>query len=118
MGSISFGGDAESFMDAPTMENKGIAETLAAGSGSPIAVLLDLVGIHRQAAKGPKKAEAPPAPAVAKEVARVPQVLTDVASVLTPQESPIVPLEQNSPVTTWGQRWLDSMKPLQTFDPG
>lgn len=118
MGSISFGGDAESFMDAPTMENKGIAETLAAGSGSPIAVLLDLVGIHRQAAKGPKKPEAAPPPAVSQPVARVPQVLTDVESVLTPQETPIAPISQNAPITTWGQRWLDSMKPLQTFDPG
>ncbi len=119
MGSIGFGGDAESFMDAPVMENKALTDSL--GGGSIIAQLLDLVGIHRQVAKAPKQDDdnaAKTPTAVPESAAVVPAVLTDVASALASTPSPMTPIDQNSPMTTWGQKWLDSMRPIQTIDPG
>lgn len=118
MGSISFGGDPESFMEAPRMENKALTDVIGGGIGNPIAVLMDLVGIHRQVAKEPKadsSAEKDIKPAAPQ--ATVPQVVTDMESVFTPRETPITPALQSAPMSSWGQRWLDSMKPLQTIDP-
>lgn len=121
MSTISFGGDAENFMDAPRMENKGIAETFT-GGGNIISTLLDLVGIHRQVAKGPKDdSKMGPTDAAAdpvRQAAVVPKVLTDVSSALSPTESPIFATTENAPMTSWGERWIQSLKPVTTFDPG
>jgi hypothetical protein len=115
-GSIRFGGDAESFMEAPEQSHASLSDIM--GGGSIIASLLDLVGIHRQVAKGPKDPAGPEAASATPPApAQVPQVLTDVASVFTPQEVPVVPTTQNAPMTGWGQRWLDSLKPLTAVDP-
>jgi hypothetical protein len=115
MASIGFGGDPESFMEAPRMENKGLAETF--GGGSFIASLLDLVGIHRQVAKGPKPSKAEQTSQDAIPTPSVPQVLTDIESILTPQETPIVPMTENAPLTTWGRNWIQSLQPLTKIDP-
>lgn len=48
---IRIGGDPESYMEAPTLSAGG------GGGGGPsfIASILDLLGVHRQVAKGPKE---------------------------------------------------------------
>lgn len=116
--SIMFGGDAESFMEAPRMENKSASESLGF---SPIAALLDLVGINRQVAKEPKKKEGESEVATppAQPPTSSPAVLTDLETMLKPQTqmAPLAPLDQNQPLTPWGQRWLESNKPLMTVDP-
>lgn len=114
--SIMFGGDPESFMDPPRMENKSLSETLGF---SPIAAFLDLIGVHRQVAKEPKdkkkpedsqKEQTPPA-------AVAPSVLTEVENALAPKESAITPTDSDAPITPWGIRWLESNKPLLRVDP-
>lgn len=55
MSRISIGGDPESYMDAPQISVGGGEG--GGGGGGFIASLLDLLGIHREVAKGPKKSK-------------------------------------------------------------
>ena len=115
--SIMFGGDAESFMEAPRMENKSLTETMGL---NPIAAVLDLVGIHRQVAKEPKPAEGDKSAkdTVFQPAITTPSVLNDVATALSaPVEVPVLPVEQDSAMTPWGKKWLESNKPLMSVDP-
>lgn len=49
---ISYGGDPENYMDPPTQSHSGLSEL----TGVPfVAGLLDLLGIQRNVARGPKK---------------------------------------------------------------
>lgn len=112
MARIQIGGDPESYMEAPQMSVGGDG----AGGPSFIASLLDLIGIHRQVAKGPKPTREQEVQATQPQQV-VPQVLTDVESVLSPQETPILPVTDNAPMTTWGQAWIQSLRPLTTIDP-
>lgn len=110
--------EIDGFMDAPALP-KGKDGKNHAGGPSPIAVLLDLVGIHREVAKGPKapagNAAASPAPVAN---ASVPAVLNDVSSALgtAPAATPLVPAN-TTPGGTWGQRWIASMHPILAIDP-
>lgn len=110
----TIGGDAEGYMDPPTQQLATLTEVMGlggGGGGNVIASLLDLVGLHRQVAKGPKTPDVPQPQAV------VPQVLTDVESALGPTETPVLPPVSNSPMTTWGARWIESLKPITSIDP-
>lgn len=111
---VTFGGDPESYMDPPTMQTKSLGDSLGF---SPIAAFLDLIGVHRQVAKGPKEAKTPETTTVEKPAAVAPQVLTDVEKILAPADQTLTPVIENVPLTTWGQRWLDSNKPLTKIDP-
>lgn len=121
MASVSFGGDPESYMDPPRMQtgNGG------GGSGSFFAKVFDLLGINRQVAKGPKadsKKSKKLAEAGAKDAkipVKIPSIdsgpgVLDTApaqfSILNEMESafkPIAPLPAD-----WGQRYLESLKPI------
>lgn len=117
MGSIAFGGDPESFMEAPRMENKGLFDSMGV---SPVAAFLDLIGVHRQVAKGPKESKKKNEKVFEPEIkpaATVPSVLTDLESMFSPQETPITPVTGEAAMTEWGRRWLESNKPLMSFDP-
>lgn len=115
-GGHTIGGDPERYMDPPTQQLGSLSDVM--GGASPIAMLLDLVGLHRQVAKGPKNPASDGASPTPTPPASVPQVLTDVSSMLdTPQATPVFPTTQNAPLTTWGQRWIDSMKPIASIDP-
>lgn len=110
---MSIGGDPESYMDAPQIAVGGNGD-----SPSFIASLLDLVGLHRQVAKGPKVKEvAEETNPLPRPQASVPQVVADVESALLPQETPLLPEVNNAPMTTWGKRWIDSIRPLTSGDP-
>lgn len=117
--SITFGGDPESFMEAPRMQNKSLSESLGI---SPIAAFLDLIGVHRQVAKEPKDsnkkggAEKTFEPEI-KPIATTPSMLTDLEAAFAPQATPITPVTQSAPLTEWGKRWLESNKPITSFDP-
>lgn len=111
---IRAGGDPESYMDAPEIS----VGSDGPGGPSIIASLLDLVGLHRQVAKGPKVSEvAQETNPLPRPQASVPQVVADVESALIPQETPLLPEVQNAPMSTWGQRWIDSIRPLTSIDP-
>ena len=115
MGSVSFGGDPESYMDPPRM-----TQTDKPGGASIIATVLDALGVGKQVAKdpgpgagAPKAEDAAPAatPATTQSVELAPAqlpVLNDAASAF----QPMTPMP-----TDWGQRYLDSLKPLKTIDP-
>jgi hypothetical protein len=133
MSSFNFGGDPESMMDAPVMKNTSLTETMAAGGGSFFAQLLDLVGAHRQVAKGPKNPSEPVPGATPSEIATpsAPKVLDDVATMLTPSDSTLAGNKKSvggvnvpawyptqAPMTPFGQRWMSSMAPIMSMDPG
>jgi hypothetical protein len=119
---IMFGGDPESFMEAPRMENKSLSESLGI---SPIAAFLDMIGVHRQVAKGPKT----PKDSKAKEEktfqpeispTTIPAVLTDLESMLSPAtaSAPVMaPITRDSPMTEWGRKWLDANRAITKIDP-
>lgn len=115
---IMFGGDAESFMEAPRMENKSLSETLGF---SPIAALLDLVGVNKQVAKGPKEEKGDKklekTPTTDKPANVAPSVLNDVSAALSQPATPITPVMQDAPMTPWGKRWMESNRPLLPIDP-
>ena len=111
MGSISFGGDPENYMDAPQLNQKD-----KPGSPSIIAQVLALLGITRPVAKEPKekKSKAPvqpeimtQPPAPAPQLPAVP-MLQDLESMFKPAVG--LPAD-------WGQRYLDSMKPAKSVEP-
>ena len=114
---IMFGGDPESFMEAPRMENKSLTGSLGM---NPIAAFLDLIGVHKQVAKEPKapSGEKAPDPSVP-PVATTPAILNDVQNALAPQpgQGEITPIVKDQPLTPWGKRWLESNRPLQSIDP-
>lgn len=118
MATISFGGDAESFMDAPQMQNKGLAETMASGNGSFFAQLLDLIGVHRQVAKGPKESKEPVPGATPTPVATpsVPVVLDDIVSLTAPSDSGNAVYPTDAPMSEFGRKWLQSMSPITKID--
>lgn len=111
---IMFGGDAENFMEAPRMENKSLSESLGV---NPVAAFLDLIGVHRQVARGPKPTEEAKGEKVFTPQITSPSVLTEVQSALATPPAPITPVTTDSAITPWGQRWLDSNKPLLSVDP-
>lgn len=111
---IMFGGDPESFMVAPRMETGALTSKLGV---SPIAAILDLLGVHRQVAKGPKPAESGSKDSVPMPAATSPSVLTEVQNALTTPPAPITPVNSDAPLTPWGKRWLESNQPLMSVDP-
>jgi len=117
MANISVGGDASRYMEAPTLNVGGGGGS--GGGGSFIASVLDLLGVHRQVAKGDKPAKgasASPAPtsnsanaANSDSWAGVPLPAVAAASQAF---TPIQPIP-----STFGQSWLDSITPLHAIDP-
>lgn len=117
MASIRIGGDPESYMEAPQI-------TVGGGKkgGGLIASVLDALGIHKQVAKGPDnpgtdsdKAATPAAPAAPTGTTQsVPPAPANLP-VLNDAESAFKPIEPLP--SDWGQRYLDSLKPLKTIDP-
>jgi hypothetical protein len=110
MGSVSFGGDPESYMDPPRM-----TQTDSPGGVNPIAAVLNLLGIT-----GPKSQPN----ATAKDGAPQPDIKPTTQSVepapanlpvLNEAESAFKPMQPMP--SDWGQRYLDSLKPLKTIDP-
>lgn len=104
------GGDPESYMDPPA---------LAGDSDGPsiFATILDALGIHKQVAKGDSKKKGKPevtspsateAPAV--QPVATPDILGSLSQTLIP--------DAGAELTPFGQKWMDSVKPLMTFDPG
>jgi hypothetical protein len=126
MANIRIGGDPSSYMQAPTLS---VGGDDSGGTGGFIANLLDLLGVHRQVAKEPKAEEAPAegeVPAAESTPAKPARPPIDVGSTparpnldglpalaaATQAFTPIEPLPQ-----TFGQRWMDSLQPLQSIDP-
>lgn len=64
MASIRIGGDPESYMEAPTLAVGGGKDSKSKGNGGFIANLLDILGVNRQVAKGPKPKKGESTPAV------------------------------------------------------
>lgn len=117
MASIRIGGDPESYMEAPQM-----TVTDKPGGASLIASILDAIGVHKQVAKGPDnpgtdsdKSATPAAPAAPTGTTQSVQPAESQLPVLNEAESAFKPM---TPMPTdWGQRYLDSLKPLKTIDP-
>ena len=119
MAKMRIGGDAEDYMDAPSL---GGGDDDSKGGGiNIIAAVLDLLGVHQPVAKEPKKSAegARPGPTGGKaqpsQAIQSPQSGLPPLSVLDDAESafkPMTPLAQD-----WGRSYLDSLKPLKAIDP-
>lgn len=110
---VRIGGDPESYMGAPSLGGGGGSDS----GGSFIAGLLDLLGIHRQVAKGDKKDSKKPgvtAPIMAEDA----PIQTQVPVLDLIGQAVGSPAPDAQPTTPLGQKWLDSMQPIMTFDPG
>ncbi len=116
MASVRIGGDPEQYMDPPSM-----TVSDKPGGASIIASVLDLLGIHRQTAKGPKDSGGDAAPSAPAQPAATPATTQSVPPapsqlpILNEAESAFTPMQPMP--TDWGKRYLDSLKPLQTIDP-
>jgi hypothetical protein len=85
------------------------------GGGGIIASVLDALGIHKQVAKEPKS-EAPAAPAAPTGTTQ--SVLPAAPANLPALDSAESAFQPIQPMPSdWGQRYLDSLKPLKTIDP-
>lgn len=111
MANIQFGGDPESYMEAPRLS---ASDGDGGGAGSLIANILDLLGIHKQVAKGekkPKQGKEESAPAQNKE----PQGQAAMIPVLDSLEQEFQP--QTPLPTDFGRKYLQSIRPLGMIDP-
>lgn len=113
MGTVRIGGDPEQYMDPPSL-------TKSSGDGSAgsfLAILLDAIGIGRQVVKGPKesklKSGKDSAPAKQEAAAAAP---IDVLGMVS--QAIAEPATQTGTLTPFGQKWMDSVAPILTFDPG
>lgn len=120
MGTVRIGGDPEQYMDPPSITK---SDSPGEGAGSFIASILDAIGVHRQVAKGPKESEG----GKGKKKAGQPQdQLVGLASdgpvqtalpVLDSATS-LFAAPNQQPLTAFGQKWMDSVAPIMTIDPG
>lgn len=113
MASVRIGGDPESYMDPPQMTVGGGGK----GGGGLIASVLDALGIGRQVAKEPKGDTGGNAANVQSPTGTTQSVPPPKADlpVLNDAESAFKPIQPMP--SDWGQRYLESLKPLKTIDP-
>lgn len=123
MTQISFGGDPTGYMDPPRMSAGG------GDSGGPsfIASLLDLIGLNHQVAKAPKDAGGtapdsstgdakPDSSNLKSNQSQISlPILDQMGSALG--TAPAITTTADA-TTPWGAKWLDSIKPITTIDPG
>lgn len=112
MASIRIGGDPEQYMDAPTLSVGGEGK----GGFSFIAGLLDVLGIHKQVAKGAKESAGgtaeESAPAQQPKSPHSSSVSLSVLDDANKAFQPMMPLPSD-----FGSRWLESINPLGKIDP-
>lgn len=116
------GGDAENYMDAPVLDVGGGKK----GGGGFLASLLNLLGVGHTVVQEPESAGASPkTDSPSRQSGQSGQlsnsdILGDVQAAVTPNvQMPIAPLDLG-PVgmTPFGKKWLESTKPIRSFDPG
>jgi len=112
MAQITVGGDPESYMEAPTLKGGGGKDSK--GNGSFIANLLDLLGVHKQVAKGAKKTGSPTQP-------QTQAGQTDLTPVPLSLTSPTLPALQSASqafqFTTPHRGYVALVPPLTQIDP-
>lgn len=112
MASVRIGGDPSQYMQAPSL-------TVGGDSGGPsfIASLLDLLGIHKQVANetGESTGGAAPEPTQNSQPQAAPTPAPAISGILDAAESAFTPSLPMAP--DWGEKWMESLRPLQKIDP-
>lgn len=106
------GGDPESYMEAPVLTGGG--EKGKGGGGSFFAKILDALGIHKQVAKGPAEGSANDVGGLPDTTQSIPPP-PELMPVINEVESAFKPMMPMA--SDWGQKYLESSKPLRKVDP-
>lgn len=124
---MKIGGDPENYMDPPVLNIGGGGG--GGGAGSFIASVLDLLGIHRQVAKGPKNKDLatetgpdfvkkePESNGKKKKKNSAPAAKRDVLSSVDSAVTRIPMAPASNPFAPFGMRSADMNRPMTMIDP-